>query len=241
MKLFRVLLSIALLLVSAHRLPAPISEAPEATPVPKPKPSATAKAKPKSEVTPKPKSQNLSFAGTWAGTANITASDGSSGSCNYLIKISDDEKTALVNVGLVGKAMSGPAMPFSCTRFRDSLTWSDSAATGFTTYTMKVTSAGTASILREGRYIGGELNGVTYAHTGTISRQDISSAPSTSQPTTTTAAPQTTGIPTAKPVPNKPGFVFSPFDPKGKAILDVKGRASGTRVKDSAGRVFIVP
>lgn len=91
-----------------------------------------------------------------------------------------------------------------------------------------------------------ELN-VT-AITGTLSRQDSSANPSASQTTTpsppkiaATAAPQAAGIPTAKPVPNKPGFVLSPFDPKTKAILDVRGIASGTKVKDKAGRIFIVP
>ena len=53
--------------------------------------------------------------------------------------------------------------------------------------------------------------------------------------------PQQNTIPTAKPVPGKPGFVYDPFDPKPNLFLDVRGRASGTKVKDPAGRLFVVP
>jgi len=48
-------------------------------------------------------------------------------------------------------------------------------------------------------------------------------------------------IPTAKPVPGKPGYVFSPFDPSG-GYVDVTGYASGQKVKDPySGRIFLVP
>lgn len=55
--------------------------------------------------------------------------------------------------------------------------------------------------------------------------------------TTSTQAP----IPTAKPVPGKPGYVFSPFDPSG-GYVDVTGYASGQKVKDPySGKIFLVP
>jgi len=48
-------------------------------------------------------------------------------------------------------------------------------------------------------------------------------------------------IPTAKPVPGKPGYVFSPFDPSG-GYVDVTGYASGQKVKDPySGKIFLVP
>ncbi len=48
-------------------------------------------------------------------------------------------------------------------------------------------------------------------------------------------------IPTAKPVPGKPGYVFSPFDPSG-GYVDVTGYASGQKVKDPySGKIFFVP
>jgi hypothetical protein len=50
-----------------------------------------------------------------------------------------------------------------------------------------------------------------------------------------------TQIPTAKPVPGKPGYVFSPFDPSG-GYVDVTGYTSGQKVKDPySGKIFLVP
>ena len=47
-------------------------------------------------------------------------------------------------------------------------------------------------------------------------------------------------FPTAKPVPNKPGYVFSPSD-SGKYV-DVSGYAPGSKVKDPySGKIFLVP
>lgn len=68
--------------------------------------------------------------------------------------------------------------------------------------------------------------------------------------TTTTAATTATShkaaaekgsLPYAKPVPGKPGYVFSPFDPNG-GYVDVTGFAPGSKVKDPySGKVFLVP
>ena len=50
-----------------------------------------------------------------------------------------------------------------------------------------------------------------------------------------------TQYPTAKPVPGKPGYVFSPFDPSG-GYVDVTGYSPGQKVKDPySGKVFLVP
>ena len=55
------------------------------------------------------------------------------------------------------------------------------------------------------------------------------------------AANQQSQFPTAKPVPGKPGYVFSPFDPSG-GYVDVTGYASGSKAKDPySQKVFIVP
>ena len=49
-------------------------------------------------------------------------------------------------------------------------------------------------------------------------------------------------IPTAKPNPNRPGFVYNPFDPTATRLLDVRGKPSGAKVKEpSTGKTFIVP
>jgi hypothetical protein len=61
-------------------------------------------------------------------------------------------------------------------------------------------------------------------------------SPSPSHSTTTQAQ-----FPTAKPVPGKPGYVFSPFDPSG-GYVDVNGYTSGQKVKDPySGKIFLVP
>jgi hypothetical protein len=59
----------------------------------------------------------------------------------------------------------------------------------------------------------------------------------------TPAAPKVASeFPTAKRVPEKPGFVYNPYDPTSKRLLDVTGKPSGTKVKDpSTGKTFIVP
>ena len=63
--------------------------------------------------------------------------------------------------------------------------------------------------------------------------------PSPSAPRTVTNQP--TQYPTAKVVPGKPGYVFSPYDQSG-GYVDVTGYASGSKVKDPySGKVFLVP
>jgi hypothetical protein len=50
----------------------------------------------------------------------------------------------------------------------------------------------------------------------------------------------TSEFPTAKPVPDKPGFVFSPSDPS--KYVDVSGYPSGSKAKDPySGKIFTVP
>jgi hypothetical protein len=61
-------------------------------------------------------------------------------------------------------------------------------------------------------------------------------SPGPSRPASTQAQ-----LPTAKPVPGKPGYVFSPFDPSG-GYVDVTGYSPGQKVKDPySGKIFLVP
>ena len=94
----RVLLAIGMLVVSAHRLPAPIVEE---TPTPKPKAKssrASAENRPKKSAASKPASTKVSVAGTWTGTAsgriNQAVFGQTSFSSNYKIQISADERMA---------------------------------------------------------------------------------------------------------------------------------------------------
>ena len=55
------------------------------------------------------------------------------------------------------------------------------------------------------------------------------------------ASSTSTAFPTARPVPDKPGYVFSPFDSSGRYV-DVSGYSPGTKVKDPwTDRIFVVP
>ena len=64
--------------------------------------------------------------------------------------------------------------------------------------------------------------------------------PHKSAPATTTHPSSAVEFPTARPVPGKPGFVYS-VDPKG-GIVDVTGYKSGDKAKDPyTQQIFIVP
>lgn len=62
-------------------------------------------------------------------------------------------------------------------------------------------------------------------------------------PSSTPRAPssQNSDLPYGKPVPGKPGYVFSPFDKNG-GYVDVTGYSPGQKVKDPyTGKIFLVP
>jgi hypothetical protein len=61
--------------------------------------------------------------------------------------------------------------------------------------------------------------------------------------TTVAISTQTSNTaPVAKAVPDRPGFVYNPFDPTSKLLLDVRGKASGTKLIDpKSGKLFVVP
>jgi phage repressor protein C with HTH and peptisase S24 domain len=57
----------------------------------------------------------------------------------------------------------------------------------------------------------------------------------------TTSSSQSTDFPYGKPVPGKPGYVYSPFDKNG-GYVDVTGYTPGQKVKDPySGKIFLVP
>jgi hypothetical protein len=81
----------------------------------------------------------------------------------------------------------------------------------------------------------------------------VPAPPPTPAPTATTSQPPVRlasappnknskrDIPYGIPVPNKPGFVTSPYSPKA-GYVDVRGFPSGTEVKDPySGKIFLTP
>jgi len=71
-------------------------------------------------------------------------------------------------------------------------------------------------------------------------------APASSPKSSPSPAPRSVtapaaSLPTAKAVPGKPGYVFSPYDPNG-GYVDVTGFTAGSKVKDPySGKIFLVP
>jgi hypothetical protein len=91
---FAAAFSVALLFISAHRLPAPIVE--ELTPTPAPKATRTPKPTPKAVATPKPKPTPISFAGTWSGMVKESYFGQTS---NLTLLVSADEKYVRMQSG----------------------------------------------------------------------------------------------------------------------------------------------
>jgi len=89
---------------------------------------------------------------------------------------------------------------------------------------------------------------------GPVSVADLPPAPNQPPPVATTPTPTVRpasissetknskrDIPYAIPVPNKPGFVTSPYAPK-QGLVDVRGFPSGSEVKDPyTGKIFLTP
>jgi len=75
-----------------------------------------------------------------------------------------------------------------------------------------------------------------------VPRNTIAEKPKPSPgPASQSVADPPVQYPTAKIVPGKPGYVFSPYDPGG-GYVDVNGFTSGSKVKDPySGKIFLVP
>lgn len=71
--------------------------------------------------------------------------------------------------------------------------------------------------------------------------ENVSGTRSTNSSTASTNSSQDADFPYGKPVPGKPGYVFSPFDKNG-GYVDVTGYSAGQKVKDPyTGKIFLVP
>jgi hypothetical protein len=88
---------------------------------------------------------------------------------------------------------------------------------------------------------------VTSSTTTSPLPQQDETRPSTAVTPRSSATPRSSSsnsaaqFPVAKPVPGKPGYVFSPYDPNG-GYVDVTGYQSGSKVKDPySQKIFLVP
>ena len=118
-----------------------------------------------------------------------------------------------------------------------------------TTTTTTETAVGTSDVVNPGRPLpprsqgapGVQPNAGNAAVAGATPRpprRDTANVTPPTPRTTPAAAPDQ--FPTARPVPDKPGYVYS-VDPKG-GIIDVTGYKSGDKAKDPyTKQIFIVP
>lgn len=230
-----VLLFVIALLLSTHRLPAPISEEnPTPAPVKTSKPKAPRPSKPKtasSETRPRATAAPTStpiqnkFDGTWMGTVpNLPFV----GNVDYVLYINGGgtavtEKTA--NFGIYSWQASSDGYI---------MRWNSNG----TDFTLTPNSDGQTALVT--------ANNPGFLGVGAFSLSTVFRRTSTTSTTAQTSAPVVTNTngpaPVAKPVPDRPGFVYNPFDPNSHILLDVRGKPSGTKlIEPKSGRLFVVP
>jgi hypothetical protein len=237
---FCFLLVAALLLVTAHRSPAPIVEMPE-KPTPAPEESAqqpklkhSAKSRPKTEKNEDTVKQQAStsaprikthaptnqsrFAGVWTGTISI----GILGNAEETLTI-NSTGTVVGEKNQFGAATHPATCDGTTVKFR-------AGAFSEIAFTFTPNADGQTAIA--------SANSIFISNPSVTFRK----TPNSEAAAASVTMPAQPGFPTAKPVPEKPGFVYNPFDPNPTKLLDVRGKASGTKVKDpSSGKLFVVP
>jgi hypothetical protein len=101
-------------------------------------------------------------------------------------------------------------------------------------------SEGSSVPRRQRRYENAEVQSQSPNAAPRVARKETTQAKPKPSPSSHASASQGE-FPTAKSVPGKPGYVFSPFDSSGRYV-DVSGYAPGTKVKDPwTDKIFIVP
>jgi hypothetical protein len=176
-RILRALFAIVLLLITAHRLPAPISEVPETTPTPKPKSNrqVTESAPKQQSATKAVTAPAVSFAGTWTGTANGRINQAVFGqkgfSSNYNLQISADERTATwtSSAWIFAKfhapvQKNGRTLSWTCERH-------DIAGKTTVFCRLEMDANGTARYSESSGLVNGVFKGAGYEISGTLVRQ----------------------------------------------------------------------
>ena len=234
------LLTVALLLATAHRLPAPIQEVPE-NPTPAPEQSATPK--PKRTTKPKVTSESSERTSKQQTHATISAPKSEStpsnpfeggwlGTLNNLPFAGNVEFTLVVSAA--GTAVIEKSANFGTHNFQANCDGSTMRWETGSSWTLTPNPDGKTALVtcNNGGFFGvGAFSLSTVFRKITLSQAAVPSVP----------AEQNT-LPVAKPVPERPGFVYNPFDRTTTRLFDVRGKPAGTKLKDPAsGKMFIVP
>jgi hypothetical protein len=167
--------AMGLLLITAHRLPAPISELPEATPKAKSREGEPgSKSKPSTEKK-SVSAPRVSFAGTWTGTASGRMQQAVFGptttSANLNIQISPDERTVswTTSAWMFGKTQAavqknGRTLTWTCERHY-------LAGKIAVACRLEMDANGTARYSESSGLVNGMFKGAGYELTGTLIRQ----------------------------------------------------------------------
>jgi len=237
-----------LLFVTAHRLPAPIQESPDSpTPAPQEslsqqKPKHSAKSKPNAEQREASNKRHESTqvtqikarrpenksrcAGVWIGVLSF----GILGTADETLTI-DLAGAVVVEKNQFGSATHPATWDGTTVRFQ-------SGALNEIAFTLAPNADGQTAVVT--------ANSLFISNPGAafrkIANYEASTGVATSASTIAAASQKPNEIPTAKPVPGRPGFIYNPFDPTATRLLDVRGKPSGTKLRDPvSGKLFIVP
>ena len=234
-RIIHLFLPIALLLIAAPRLPAPISEenptpASEQTPKPKvkrsPKPKAVAEGVDKTTAqrtrapvaTPTPIQDR--FDGAWVGTLNNLPF---TGNVEFTLFVSGSGTSVIENSANFGSNTFQSNCDGNTMRWETGSSW-----------TLTPNPDGQTALIT--------CNSGGFFGVGAFSLSTIFRRTTVTQVSTPVASRATNTVPVAKSVPDKPGFVYNPFDPNSRVLLDVRGKASGTKLKEPrSGKLFVVP
>jgi len=229
------LFTITLLVITAHRLPAPISEenhtpASEQTPKPKakrsPKPKAvaedadqtTARRTRAPVATPTPIQDH--FDGAWVGTLNNLPF---TGNVEFTLFVSGS------GTSVIEKSANFGSNTFQSSCDGNTMRWETGSS-----WTLTPNPDGQTALIT--------CNNAGFFGVGAFSLSTIFRRTTVAQVSTPVATSSTSTAPVAKPVPAKPGFVYNPFDPNSRVLLDVRGKASGTKlIEPRSGKLFVVP
>ena len=224
-----------LLFISAHRLPAPIAEE-SSTPVPQ----QSAKPKPKRISKPKVANENAEAAVTSqkrtiapAATPNQNRFDGTwMGTLNNLPFAGNVDFTLVVTAN--GTSVTEKSANFGTNAFEVNCDGS--------TMKWETGSSWTLTPIGDGQTALVTCNNGGFFGVGAFSLSTVFRKSAVTQITVPTVTQTGNIVPVAKAVPNKPGFVYNPFQPNSRVLLDVRGKPSGTKlIEPGSGKLFVVP
>lgn len=219
------IVTLFIVFLGTDRSPAPIVETPDNLPPPptqtsKPKWKQPARTKTSGSDNQSTKAAALTgparFAGNWSGVIN----QGILGTIRVAFAIDGDGTSVRMGSTNHPATVSGNTITWRA-GWLNEIVW-----------TLTPASGSTAAVTSKSGF--GVDGNATF-----VKAQQLVSAPPPNPAVPTPPAPN---LPTAKPVSDKPGFVYNPYDPAGKAVFDVRKQAHGATVRDPAsGRLFIVP